>query len=80
MIPSVPTRTEQVCWAAFNPLRLSRESDSRLIKASETIQLINGRDKHPFNVFIPLGLGGRSHTSRGNDFKGEKPHGETLQH
>lgn len=43
----MPRRTEQVRWAAFNPQCLSCDSDSRLIKMSETIQLINGRDKTP---------------------------------
>lgn len=38
-------RTDQVWRAAFNPQRLSCDSDIRLIKMSEAIHLINGRDK-----------------------------------
>lgn len=41
----IPRRTDQVWRAAFNPQRLSCDSDIRLIKMSEAIHLINGRDK-----------------------------------
>lgn len=44
-------RTEQVWRATFNPQHTSCESDSRVIKMSEAIQLINGRDK-PLLMFL----------------------------
>lgn len=45
VLKGMPRRTEQVWRTTFIPPRLSYDSNSRLIKMSEAIQLIKDRDK-----------------------------------
>lgn len=57
--------------AVFNPQSLACDSDSRLIKMSEAIQLINGRDK-TIPMFSSRGDSDAVHTFLGPQIQGRK--------
>lgn len=67
----VPRRTEQAWRTTFIPPRLSYDSNSRLIKMSEAIQLIKGRDK-TLPMFSSRGDSEAVHTFLGLRIQGRK--------
>lgn len=71
VLRGIPRRTEQVWRTTFIPPRLSYDSNSRLIKMSEAIQLIKGRDK-TLPMFLSRGDSEAVHTFLGLRVQGRK--------